>query len=254
MNSSGKDGRSSVVHEWINSLGVLCAVVLSVIALHRDQTQRASDEEREAMKVNVYLLNSGAATAGVMVENQQSIRIVDVTVRLEVGGVSVQQVQFGEVHSCTQDWFLFGDHQSQVRTDALVVLQFRDGSGHRWQVKPGPVLNKIGDNEPRRDDWDELVAAWASSARPAPPAAAASTRPHHSPHGAASGVIKPSTLNSTAGARRVTTLTNLSQPKEPLSERAAATACTTTRLTCPTSFNSSLRAKSPTVLRPCPTW
>jgi hypothetical protein len=168
MNSSGKDGRSGSVHEWINSLGVLCAVVLSVFALHRDQTQRASDEEREAMKVNVYLLSSAAATAGVMVENQQSIRIVDVTIRLEVGGVSVQQVQFGEVHSCTQDWFLFGDHQSQVRTDALVVLQFRDGSGHRWQVKPGPVLNKIGDKESRRDNGDELVAAWGLKRQTSP--------------------------------------------------------------------------------------
>ncbi|WP_406516499.1 hypothetical protein [Streptomyces sp. NBC_00134] len=160
MNSSGKDGRSGTVHEWINTLGVLCAVVLSLIALYRDQTQRASDEEREPMKVNVYLMGSGAAPTGLMVENQQSIRIVDVTVRLEVGGVSVQQVRFGEVHSCTQDWFLFGDHQSQIRTDALVVLQFRDGSGHRWQIKPGSVLDKIGDKESRRDDGEELVAAW----------------------------------------------------------------------------------------------
>ncbi|MFD3475900.1 hypothetical protein [Streptomyces sp. NPDC058695] len=160
MNSSGKDGSSGSVHEWINSLGVLCAVVLSLFALYRDQTQRASDEEREAMKVAVYWYGPAAAPTGVMVENQQSVRILDVTVRLEVGGSSVQRVEFGEVHSCTMDWFSFGDHQSQVRTDAMVVLQFRDGSGRRWQMKPGAVLNKIDDQESRRADGDELVAAW----------------------------------------------------------------------------------------------
>ncbi|MFD3480529.1 hypothetical protein [Streptomyces sp. NPDC058695] len=160
MNSSGKDGRSGTVHEWINTLGVLCAVALSLIALYRDQTQRASDEEREAMKVAVYWNGPAAAPTGVMVENQQSVRILDVTVRLEVGGASVQRVEFGEVHSCTMDWFSFGDHQSQVRTDAMVVLQFRDGSGRWWQMKPGPVLNKIGASESRRADGDELVAAW----------------------------------------------------------------------------------------------
>ncbi|MET7642517.1 hypothetical protein ABZS83_02500 [Streptomyces sp. NPDC005426] len=79
-------------------------------------------------KVNMYWTGPAAAPTGVMVENQQSIRIEDVTVRLEVGGASVQQVRFGEVHSCTLDWFPFGAHQSQVRNDALVVLQFRDAS------------------------------------------------------------------------------------------------------------------------------
>jgi hypothetical protein len=159
MNSSGKNRRSGTVHEWINTVGVVFAVGLSVFALHRDQTQRASDEEREAMKVNVYWTGTGAGSTGVMVENQQSVRIVDVTVRLEVGGVSVQRVRFGEVHSCTLDWFSFGAaHQAQVRTDALIVLQFRDGSGQRWQMKQGSVLNKI--KESPRDDGDELVAAW----------------------------------------------------------------------------------------------
>ncbi|MGW4391723.1 hypothetical protein [Streptomyces sp. NPDC004685] len=160
MNSSGKDGRSGSVHEWINSLGVLCAVALSLFALYRDQTQRAGDEEREAMKVNVYWNGPAAAPTGVMVENQQSIRIVDVTVRLEVGGASVQRIRFDEVHSCTLDWFSFGDCHSQVRTDALVVLQFRDGAGQRWQLKPGSILNKISEKESRGEDGDELVAAW----------------------------------------------------------------------------------------------
>ncbi|MEV6702713.1 hypothetical protein AB0M68_37215 [Streptomyces sp. NPDC051453] len=160
MNSSDKDGRSGTVHEWINSFGVVCAVLLSLFALYRDQTQRASDEEREAMKVNVYWNGPPDARTGVMVENQQSIRILDVTVRLEVGGTSVQRVWFGDVHSCTLDWFAFGDHKAEVRNDALLVLQFRDGSGQRWQLKPGSVLNKISEKESSRQDGGELVAAW----------------------------------------------------------------------------------------------
>ncbi|MGW1949102.1 hypothetical protein ACWCRC_32865 [Streptomyces sp. NPDC001940] len=154
------------MHEWINTVGVVFAIGLSLFALYRDQTQRASDEEREAMKVNVYWTGTGAGQSGVMVENQQSVRIVDVTARLEVGGVSVQRVRFGEVHSCTLDWFMFGDHQSQVRTDALIVLQFRDASGQRWQLKQGSFLNKI--KEAPRDDGDELVAAWGLKRGTAP--------------------------------------------------------------------------------------
>ncbi|MET7926641.1 hypothetical protein ABZT43_22045 [Streptomyces sp. NPDC005349] len=166
MNSSGKDRRSGTVHEWIKTLGVLFAIGLSLLALHRDQTQRASDEEREAMKVNVYWTGAGAGLTGVMVENQQSVRIVDVTARLEVGGTSVQRVRFGEVHSCTLDWFSFGDHQAQVRTDALIVLQFRDGSGQRWQMKQGSDPHKV--KESPRDDGDELVAAWGLKRGTAP--------------------------------------------------------------------------------------
>ncbi|MFF2475118.1 hypothetical protein [Streptomyces sp. NPDC058066] len=149
-------------------MGVVCAVGLSFFVLRHDLTQQASDEEREAMKVAVYWNGPAVAPTGVMVENQQSVRIVDVTVRLEAGGTSVQWVNFGEVHSCTQDWFSFGAHQPQVRTDTMVVLQFRDGSGQRWQMKPGAVLNKIDEKESRRDGGAELVTAWGLKRGTAP--------------------------------------------------------------------------------------
>ncbi|MEU2021377.1 hypothetical protein ABZ565_04300 [Streptomyces sp. NPDC016469] len=160
MNTSGRGGSSSAVHEWINTVGVVFAVGLSLFSLHRDQTQRADDEVREAMKVSLYWTGTGEAPTGVLVENQQSIRIMDVTVRLKVGDATVQHVRFGEVHSCTQDSFSFGAHQPHVRTDALFVLQFRDATGHWWQMKPGPVLDRIDSDEAHQPGGIDLVSAW----------------------------------------------------------------------------------------------
>ncbi|WP_146610541.1 MULTISPECIES: hypothetical protein [unclassified Streptomyces] len=160
MNTSGRGGSSSSVHEWINSLGVLLAVGLSVFALYRDYTQQAEDEVREAMKVNVFWTGPATAPTGLLVENQQDTRIMGVTVRLEVGDETVQRVQFDEVHSCRLDWFTFGSHQAEVRADAVLVLQFRDASGNWWQMKPGSVLDRIDAGTAGRPGGDDLVTTW----------------------------------------------------------------------------------------------
>ncbi|MCG7525232.1 hypothetical protein MHW47_12370 [Streptomyces sp. OfavH-34-F] len=160
MNTSGATGSSRSAHEWINSAGVVIAVALSLFALYRDYTREAEEEVREAMKVNAFWTGPAAAPTGLLVENQQDTRIMGVTVRLEVGDKTVQRVRFDEVHSCRLDWFTFGSHQPKVRTDAVLVLQFRDASGNWWQLKPGSVLDRIDAGTAGRPGGDDLVTAW----------------------------------------------------------------------------------------------